>query len=84
MELVGVKDRIVADDGQALRLTLGDEHAVERVPVRAGEQSGASGVSGGDGKGFERFLSENDVEMNGKIGALEEFSNAGFRRDLPR
>lgn len=43
-KFVGVEDGVVAEDGKVFRLGLGDEHAVEGILVRAGEESGAGGV----------------------------------------
>lgn len=47
-EFVGVEDGVVAEDRKILGLGLGDEHAVEGILVRAGEESGAGGVSASD------------------------------------
>ena len=52
-EFVGVEDGVVAEDGKVFGLGLGDEHAIEGILVRAGEEPGACGVRAGDRKRFE-------------------------------
>lgn len=43
-EFVSVEDRVIAEERKILGLGLSDEHAVEGIFVRAGEESGAGGV----------------------------------------
>ena len=82
-KFVGVEDGVVADDGKVFGLGLCDEHAVEGILVGSGEQSGAGGVGGGDGKRFKGFLSKNRVETEGEVGGLGQLTDARFRGDFP-
>lgn len=82
-ELVGVKDGVVAEDGKILGLGLGNQHAVEGILVRAGEKSGAGGVSRCNWERFEEFRGEDFVETEREINGVREFSDAGFRGDFP-
>lgn len=69
-ELVGVKDRVVAENGNVFRLALRYEYPVKRILVRTGEQSRASGVRRGDWKRFKRFLEKDLVEAESEVGGL--------------
>ena len=51
--------------------------------MRAGEESGARGVRGCDGKRLKRFLEKDRVKTESKVGGLRKFAEAGFRGDLP-
>jgi hypothetical protein len=62
---------------------LRDQHAVEWIFVRAGEESGARGVRGCDGKRLKRFLQKDRVKTESKVGGLRKIAEAGFRGDLP-
>jgi len=62
---------------------LRDQHAVEWVFVRAGEEFGAGGVRGCDGKRLKRFLEKDGVKTESKVGGLRRFAEAGLRGDLP-
>ncbi len=60
-----------------------DQHAVERVLVRAREEAGAGRVRRCDGKRLKRLLEKDLVKAQSKVGGLRKFADAGFRGDLP-
>ncbi|OLB18465.1 MAG: hypothetical protein AUH16_09150 [Acidobacteria bacterium 13_2_20CM_57_7] len=60
-----------------------DQHAVERVLMRAGEEARAGGLRGRDRKGFKRFLEKDGVRAESQVGGLTKFADEGFGGDLP-
>ena len=60
-----------------------DQHAVERVLVRAGEEAGAGGMRGCDRKRLKRLLEKDGVKAESKVSGLRKLADAGFRGDLP-
>ena len=64
-DAVGVEHQAVADYWHALGLSLGDEHAVERVLVWAGKQTSADSVVGGDRPQLETFSFQIAHEIRG-------------------
>jgi hypothetical protein len=82
-EFVIVENMIIADDGKVFGLGLSNKHAVERIFVRAGKESGTGGMSRGDGKGFEKFGGEDFVKAEGEIYSMGEFADTGFSGNFP-
>lgn len=82
-KFVIVEDRIAADDGQVFGLRLSDQHPIEGIAMGSREQAGAGGVGGGDRERFERLLREHCVEMESKVCALGELSDAELGGDFP-
>jgi hypothetical protein len=82
-ELVGVEDSVIADDGQVFCLRLSDEHAVEGIFVRAGQETGACGVSRRNGKRFERFLCKDGVEAKSQVHCIGKLPKAGLGGYFP-
>jgi hypothetical protein len=62
---------------------LGDEHAVEGILVRAGEETGAGCVRARDGESFEQLGGEYLVKAKCKIYGAAKLADAGFRGNFP-
>ena len=56
--IIGIEDRVVAHDGQILRLALRDQHAVKRVLMWAWQKPGSNPVFHGNGQLLKSFTCE--------------------------
>src|SRR3989442_12950407 len=82
-EAVGVEEGFVAENREIFGLSLGDEHSIERVLVRTGQESRANAVLGGNGKELKAFAVKMAYGICHKAGCCGRFAEAGFGVNVP-
>lgn len=84
MRRIGIESLFIADQNQIFSLSLSNQHAVERIPVRSGQLSGAKGVFQANSERLKSKHLKTLRQFCGKECRSGELSDAHLRRDFPR
>lgn len=79
LDFVGFKEAVMRDEGQSLGLRLGDQHAIERIPVVRRKAGGAFGVGERDEQPFKTAGENTRLHRVGEV----EAPQGGFDPSLP-
>ena len=79
-----VQLRVIAEQRDVFVNSLGCDHAVNRVFVVAGQQTGTEGMFRSDGKQLVARCCNSRDEVNGQSASKIQFADTVFCRDLPR
>src|SRR5882757_6308907 len=80
---VGIKRLVIAEDREALRLCLGDQHAIKRIFVRSRQQTCAHRMIHGDGQTFKALTRKISCEVSEQITCIRQLSDPELGCDLP-
>ena len=82
-DAVRIKRSVIAEDWDIFRLGLGDQHTIERVLVRPGQQPRADCVVSGNGQRLKTLPRQIARKVSKQIAGVGQLSNPEFRGDLP-
>jgi hypothetical protein len=81
---IRIKNAFIRDNGDTFGLSLGNQHAVERIFVWPGQQASANGMVRRDREQFESFARYNAHKISGQLRSSGKFAEADLGGNFPR